>query len=413
MNSCESIRDLMSEFIDGELDDGQIQNVESHLGECAACRDELQALRMVDQQLAKSLVIDDIDGKVLRAAAACDSTTSATSTTTAGLGLRVGIVAAIAASLLLAFFLWTRDEPSIVENDGVKPEVVETAMVAARLVNATGPVEIRAADEEQWRTVLPSEKTELPSGARVRTIAPASCEIQTAEQGKVRMDRDCEIVVNDSQQLELVSGKLWCSAPSDREFQINVPMQPQDGQPVVAMFTCPSKKEFQCESTPSNVSCSSPAGPESDEAPVVRLGEENWQVPPGQKIVVDRARQISREPLPQSANVWQLPLLAVSADTRSELSGYLHELLAPIGRTKVRHMNETQIRALGPAGAIPLLSFVLHEPDADLYLRRTAMRLAAETADESAIPILRELTKNQDEYIASSATRLLDKLAKS
>lgn len=409
MSPCESFRDLFSEFIDGELGVEQVQHVESHLGECDACRDELQAMRRIDQQLAGTLFIDDMDGKIRRAAAACDATTCH-SETEPGPGVWVGIFAAIAASLLLGFFLWPRSKPSVVKNDRVEADVVEIDKVAARLVSSTGPVEIRAADEEQWRTVLPSEKAELRYGARVRTIDAACCEIQTKDQGKVRLDRDCEIVVNDSKQLELVTGKLWCSAPVDREIEVNVPMQ-QIGPPVVVMFTCPSKSVFQCESTPSRVTCSSPAGPKSDATPEIRVGEENWQVHPGQTIVVDNSREMSRRPRSQTANVWQLPLLAVSADSRSELCSYLQELLVPIGRSKARHMNETQIRALGPAGAIPLLSFVVHEQDADLHLRRTAMRLAAETADESAMPMLRQLTANEDSFIASTATRLLGKLA--
>lgn len=155
-----------------------------------------------------------------------------------------------------------------------------------------------------------------------------------------------------------------------------------------------------------------PTGPRTERSCSNPVGEETWPVRPGQAIVVDSSQQMTREPRPGTADVWQLPLLAVSSDSRSELSSYLQELLAPIGRTKARHMNKTQIRALGPAGAIPLLSFVVHEQEADLHLRQTAMRLAAETADDSTIPMLRQLTTDEDSFIASRATKLLDGLTK-
>jgi hypothetical protein len=403
MIPCESIRNLLSEFIDGELHVEQAEQVESHLGDCDECSMELQALRLVDQQLSGVLVIDDFDGKVLQAtAAARNATTDISRIRSLRFAHWFGVFLAIAATLLLGFFFWP---PSNSENVVLKE-------VAAHLVSATGPVEIWAADDEEWRTVLPSDAIALQDGMRVRTANAVRCEIRTKEQGKVRLDRECEIVVNDSQQLELVSGKLWCSAALDHKFNVNVPLHGSE-QPVVAMFTCPSKSAFECESTPARVSCSTPAGPASDTPPALHLGEAHWPVQPGEKIVVDNAQAVSREPRSQAADLWQLPLLALSDDSRSELSGYLQKLLAPIGRSKVQHMNETQIQALGPAGAIPLLSFVVHEQDAERHLRRTAMRLAAETADDSAIPLLRQLTADGDATIASSAVRLLDKLAKS
>ena len=72
------------------------------------------------------------------------------------------------------------------------------------------------------------------------------------------MAEDCEIVVNAPQQLELVNGKVWCSAPEDDDLEVSVPIR-ESTLPVVATLRCPTKSMFQCEATPSLASCSSAA----------------------------------------------------------------------------------------------------------------------------------------------------------
>ena len=401
MKRCESVRSLFSELIDGELGDTQVKAVEAHLGQCAMCRDEFQAIRQLDKQLAGVLVIDNVEEKIQQAFAAGNSTVGESDAATGAKFRRqipsLGIIGAIAALWLVAFFVWSLSNPP----------PVSIYHVVAHLVSATGPVEVRAANAQHWRTVLPPERIEIQNGARVRTGNAALCEIQTTGQGKVRMDRGCEIILNDSHDLELVAGKLWCSAPSHDALKVTVPIQQSD-QPVMAMLTCPNATVLQCDATPSSVSCSRPPGSESNEAAEIHVGEQTWQIKPGQIVVVASSQEMTRGPRADTADVWQLPLLALSSDSRLELSSYLQRLLAPVGRTKARHMNEAQIRALGPAGAIPLLSFVLHEPGADSTLRRTAMRLVTETADESSIPMLRQLTTDEDPFIASRAANLLD-----
>ena len=112
-------------------------------------------------------------------------------------------------------------------------------------------------------------------------------------------------------------------------------------------------------------------------------------------------------------DAWQLPLLALSRGSRRELHDSIQRLLAPIGMTKAQHLNETQIRALGPAGAIPLLAYVTEQPnDKDKFLRHTAMRLAVESADNSATALLSRLTSDNDPYIATQAQKALARIQK-
>ena len=91
----------------------------------------------------------------------------------------------------------------------------------------------------------------------------------------------------------------------------------------------------------------------------------------------------------------------------------MNVLLAPIGRTKARHLHEQQIRALGPRGAIPLLTYAAGElSDDQLDLRRTAVSLAKDLADGRSIELLQQLSKDSDPYISGKAKATLERIAR-
>ncbi len=50
---CERIRELLAGYQDGELDRDQLEMVEKHLADCAACRDELARLDKVKEVTGK------------------------------------------------------------------------------------------------------------------------------------------------------------------------------------------------------------------------------------------------------------------------------------------------------------------------------------------------------------------------
>jgi anti-sigma factor RsiW len=52
---CDQVRDLMSEFLDGELPAGLAQSVEEHLAQCASCAAELSAWQRANRLVAEHM----------------------------------------------------------------------------------------------------------------------------------------------------------------------------------------------------------------------------------------------------------------------------------------------------------------------------------------------------------------------
>ena len=293
-----------------------------------------------------------------------------------------------------------------IESAGPKDTVAAIAS-AGSIVRATGPVEMLIPDAVDWERIHVSNRIPLRDGSRIRTTANVLCEIETVETGRIRMNQLAEVYVRDASYVELVRGRIWCESPASPALQVAAPVSEQ-----VAVFCCPKStdfSQFQCEVKDDETSVSSYT---------VNTGywsadSIDWNVQPWEKLSLDSNSQSTRKRSDEGERVWQLPLLVVqTADTdKRELDSLLSSVLATVGRTKTMHMNESRIRQLGPAGAIPLLTFVarLHD-DKEVHLRRTAMRIAAETADESATKLVQQLVRDPDIEIAQLATSALKRI---
>lgn len=404
MTDCKNIREQLSAFIDGELSGDQDADVRQHLDQCSECRNDWQQLSHLDELLENRLTIDRLVQRNVDAIRKREEARRTYANRPFASMQRsswwVGLLA-VAAAVALYVGLRLSDSQSRENRHSV----------AATLVSATGPIEVLEPGERRWKTIEAAGGSKVKKGTRVRTKGKSLCELWTSSNAKVRLNQGCEIIVDHDNQLDLVQGQIWCCASKDQFVELKVPIGQPDKKREVARFMCPQDASVQCDLAFDGSLDTTVTKSDSNVRAEVKMGRQTWQVSPGETLTFDHARQVKRSKGVTGQDAWQLPLLALRESTRSELKDHMRRLLAPIGMTKAKHMNEVQIQALGPAGAIPLLSYVAQETDEEQRrLRRTAMRLAMLSADESSLGLIECLTSDQDEVIAQWATEAMQRL---
>ncbi|MCG8648824.1 MAG: anti-sigma factor, partial [Pirellulales bacterium] len=384
--NCHEAQPRLSAYIDGELAAEDSQAVSVHVRECSSCARQLEDLRAVDQQLSALRVPADLPARIQVSVSNAKSELPRAELPRAELpreGAPVSHsrlwvwagVAALAACLVLAFRA----------TDHHETPTPPTVALAGKIVRATGQIEMMAPDARKWNSVTVSELVPVPEGTRVRTAVDA-CEIETSQRGLIRVNQDAELIVHEADRVEIVRGQIWCRAPADASISVQTPGEAWGTTQVPMIMLCPSDSEFQLSIEKQQASCSSLAA----KTTAWQMGEWTCKVAPGETVVVDHYQNVQRRWDGDGASkVWHLPLLAVDrpdvGQFQGELSSILQPLLVPIGRSKASHMHEQQIRALGPAGAIPLLAYALSaESHREPKLRYTAVRMAAEMSDHSA-----------------------------
>ena len=403
MNIRHKSHQTLSALLDNALPDEVAAKVQEHLAQCDDCQKEWTALQDLDRQLASALRLDLIDEPVSRiqelSAGELDRVSDSDSFSQPSVGKLVALFLAIAASIaLMTVFLPDKEKPT-------------GAPIIAQLVRATGPIRIKQPKSDQWSVIQPEESVEVLAGAIVRTDASVLCEIQTDGEGKLRLNESSDLCLKKSDQIELLKGQLWCLSPKESGIEINISVQDDTpaSEPTVVTLRCPTSSELQCTAEPQKAIWSSVSKtnlPTSCNSAGLRCTVE-----PGETVAVDADQSVDRSMnMEARSKIWQLPLLAIGSNSSLELFACVESVLAPIGRTKAMHLNERQIRRLGPSGAIPLLAFVIEEESSDA--RRVAMRIAGDLADDSAIKYLNRLSNDADPFVATTANSALNRIAK-
>ena len=408
MSTCVEIRLMFSALLDEELSIEQVNKVDKHLAACSDCQREWQALNSLDQQLQRLIKIDRVDEKIEKIDRDGSNPVDKAVPSRSSVFHYAAVIVAVAAVLLISFFAIRREPVPEVQPD-LAGATDSQVPIVARLVRATGSVEILSPGKADWDTIEQSAGTSLEKGTRLRTNESVLCEVQTTEQAKIRLNETGELILHDSKKIELVTGQLWCLASDTSSLDIALAVK-DDGKQLVASMTCPSSSEFQCRSESNYVSCDS-VSPHNRETQL-SIGSNLCAVNPGETVSIDADQNVNRKTDSNLiTKVWQLPLLAIGNTVDPELLSSMTKLLAPIGRTKARTLSEQQIRRLGPRGAIPLLAYTLTETSPEqIDLRRTAIRLARDLADESSIDLLLQLKSDPDAFISRQATESLSRM---
>ena len=391
---CRECCSRLSPYIDNELERVQYDQVTEHLSSCEDCRSQLRELKLVDAHFS---------ALCLPKPPRLDSLNTASPVQTDWVGM-IGVCLFVAVSLLLVMSLGTRfmseSHPVVVERDLDQGHTTGHDIVGT-LVVATGTVNVLSREQDDWRSCKPNGKIDLPQGARIRTSADACCELVMNSDSKLRLNSAAEVVLHQVDRVEFVSGKVWWHAA-------NSPMRVEYPKERMA-FLCPGNSEAQLEIRDNRLACiSDPEGPlqvSGQQFEVEVASGKSFTINPNRGIVEESPRQ------PITEKVWQLPLLAVSATGQQELADLVESLLAQVGMTKATHMNEQQIRDLGPSGAIPLLAYVRSERSrSQPKTRHHAIRIASATADHTAKDWLIRLTKDDDQQVKRFAEHALARL---
>ncbi len=403
MIECDRVQLSLSAWIDDELSAEEAREVETHMASCQRCRQAKEGLMALDMQLASQLQLNDVDAKCAAILAHVQKTVPKKSSGPK-VWMNAAIALAVAASLmlvLLPFFEENANDPK------------GTAVWEARLVRATGPIQAMAPGDKDWKEIAPSSGEAFALGSRLKTQPGVRCEVQTTNKGLIRLNESAEVVLSKPNHVELVTGQMWYLGEESTQIDVKW-LEGGVNSPTMMTFQCPSDTEIQCRTAGQTISCSS-LSPSNAEATMI-VGLQSCSVSAGETLSIDGASNISRsrDNVPLHAKIWQLPLLAIEAVNDSELIVLLDRILAPIGMSKATHWNEEQIRSLGPSGAIPLLAYVAAKstPE-DLHLRRNAIRLASDLADERCVRFLKQLSQDPDDYIASMARTTLGRIASS
>ena len=89
----------------------------------------------------------------------------------------------------------------------------------------------------------------------------------------------------------------------------------------------------------------------------------------------------------------------------------VNEMLAMLGRTKMAHLYEYEMRSLGDHCVLPLTRFVQSpQSNDDIYRRREAARIASDLASPAYIPAMIELLDDADPDVRVVAARALLRL---
>jgi hypothetical protein len=103
---------------------------------------------------------------------------------------------------------------------------------------------------------------------------------------------------------------------------------------------------------------------------------------------------------------WVNELLAFEPGREREFQERVDALLAMLGRTKVAHLYEWEIRSLGDHCALPLLRYVESEgSNAEPRQRHEAARILADVADVTQLAGLAALLDDADPEVRVSAAR--------
>ena len=294
------------------------------------------------------------------------------------------------------------------------------ASTIGRLHQVRGTVQVLRANEEVWESM--PQSTPVSSGDQLQTAADSMCELITSNGGLVRIDQSSRCALVSPQEVSVQSGRIWCKSG---EHEMRVLLDPKNETTQVqdttstksAVVELPAQTGLSCSSTSaltSFVCFGERATLREDDGTVESLKQwdEAQLASPTDHSQLIRCDPNSVNQGVLDAILWQLPLM-IESDDFHDLILLLKNVLVDetVGDIKLSYFYESQIRDLGPSGALPLLAYVESETSKGLPVKRLrGMNIACDIADRTSIDRLHRLSKDSDAQIRELANQTLDRL---
>lgn len=433
--------DWLSAYQDNELNPDARLTAETRLAENSTDQEEFIRLRELDQALRSVLVPPEFSESVfLEKLERFSAQTSGTSNAPTTVSLRcdvdhlsrchqsvrarnvtvITVMLMLSAVAVLLFVNPFAGAPTGIIANGAEPDV-------AKVVRMVGAVEYRGPLESSWKRWDVGTAVPIVAGGRLRTPPSSLCEVETNSLEVLRMNQQTELIIHQAEQVQLVTGELWCCTAASSQFTILVPVGRQNMESTsttqgLQQFQCPSNSETQWSVQEQGTKCIGVSDTtteltrtESTRTDMKTPLTVSCSVEPGQSlwVVNENAPVASGREDRLLATGWQLPLLAIRQPDDPDLQDHLQSLLARIGQTKMSSLYDSQIRGLGPSGTIPLIAFVRSPESRDKpELRHQAMQIIADLAPASTRSDLEVLVSDSDPTVSRFASAALARLLK-
>jgi ferric-dicitrate binding protein FerR (iron transport regulator) len=397
---CSQIQDSLSALLDCEIAPEEAARIESHLEQCAACRQHHELLDTQHKRLRalfaeRRHAADSLADRVNK---------SLRERPKPQYGRRwLSLVLSAAAGFLIAvgiFRPWRNDHgPSIPlpATDGPAAENGKLALIVAR-----APIDVLKPGSKDWVSVKSGEQFE--PGSRIRTKPSFTCAIQCPDDSEIRLNGATEVSFLSPRKLELITGQIMAHVAKNLEpFQVAVA-----ATTVTALGT-----EFDLTCKPAETTLLVLEGSTSiagkDTRQIVASGEFA-------KIVDGRVTEKNKvDPLLMLLTTrWVNEILMLKGRDNPELARRIDDILAQLGQIKGNFMEEQEIRGLGDRCVLPLSRYLQSprcEGDAERGRRGTAARILADLAQPWAIPDLIRLLDHHDPDVCAYAAKGLERLA--
>ncbi len=378
----------LNAYLDGELDAAAAEDVRRLLDRDPAARETFTALKSQHDALDRAFapLVATAEGRASTwSAPVAHGSTRPTSR------VPLALLVPLAVAALLGFVagaLWFR-VPSA------------EASPFARITIATAPLEARARGATTFTSI--DTRAPLDRGATLRTTS-GKVTVALADGSNLRLAPNTTLTLDDARTCSLDRGAVLSDvAPSDTTFVVRC-----DGLDVTALGT-------NFEVAHGDGLAGDEAGKRVTHVRVlsgrVRVGSTEVGAGYGLRALDGLPGEPTKLHDLAILTNWVHELLVLEGDRSDELDARVNEMLAMLGRTKMAHLYEYEMRSLGDHCVLPLTRFVQSpQSNDDIYRRREAARIASDLASPAYIPAMIELLDDADPDVRVVAARALLRL---